>query len=116
MCKILPKTQGENDLATCYNAYFSFPVIYTINNIKAKKKVLWIHGESSYYKALVVRYKNYYKMYEYIFGVYIECINDFIKMFPENKGKRSIFYNRIYYKDIERLGTEYNKLDKELME
>lgn len=48
--KTLPILDDEYDLAICYNAHFSFPVIYTINNIKAKKKLLWVHGESSYYK------------------------------------------------------------------
>lgn len=104
--KTLPILDDEYDLAICYNAHFSFPVIYTINNIKAKKKLLWVHGESSYYKELVNRYKKYYRKYDHIFAVSQHSASDFIKLFPENKNKISVFYNSIYDKNIQQKSLE----------
>lgn len=93
------------DLPICYNAHFSFSVIYTINNIKDKNKFLWFHGESSYYKELVMRYKKY----DLIFAVSKDSANDFIKLFPENKNKTSVLYNGIHDKDI-----QYKSLENEV--
>ncbi len=105
--KTLPMLDEEYDLAICYNAHFSFPVIYTINNIKAKNKLMWVHTESGYYKDLVYRYKKYYDKYDHIFAVSKDSANDFIKLFPEIKNKISVFYNSIYDKDIQLKSLEY---------
>ncbi|CAM2076853.1 MAG: Capsular polysaccharide biosynthsis protein [uncultured Clostridium sp.] len=93
--KVLGILEGEYDLAIADHVPASFPVMYVINNINAKRKVAWIHSDVSYYKNEIDLYKDYYNHYYKIFAVSLETANKFKSMYPDLSEKVEVFYNII---------------------
>ena len=91
--KMLPILETEYDLAIAYHTPASFPVVYVMNNIKAKNKVAWIHSDVSQYERELRPYKDFYQKYDKIFCVSKYAMNKFIEMYPNLKEKTSVFYN-----------------------
>ena len=83
----------EYDLAIAYHTPASFPVVYLMNNIKAKIKAAWIHSDVSQYERELHPYKDLYQKYDKIFCVSKYAMDKFIEMFPNLKEKTSVFYN-----------------------
>lgn len=92
--KLLPKLEVKYDLAISYFNPTSFPVIYTIDNIKAEKKVMWIHSDVNIYND-INEFKDYFMKYDYIYNASRTGVEKFIKKFPELKEKTEVFYNII---------------------
>ncbi|WHZ55732.1 hypothetical protein [Metabacillus hrfriensis] len=90
----------EFDLAIAYHTPASFPVVYVMNNIKAKTKVAWIHSDVSQYKRELIPYSKYYEKYDKIFCVSIFAMNKFVEMYPNLKEKTDVFY---YIHDKEKI-------------
>lgn len=93
--KILPILDKDFDLAVAYHTPASFPVVYVMNNIKAKTKAAWIHSDVSQYKRELIPYRKYYERYDKIFCVSKYAKNKFIEMFPDLSEKTDVFYNII---------------------
>ncbi|PHA03085.1 glycosyltransferase [Bacillus pseudomycoides] len=91
--KMLPVVETEYDLAVAYHTPASFPVVYVMNNIKAKAKVAWIHSDISQYERELQPYKDFYQKYDRIFCVSKFALNKFVEVYPNLKEKTSIFYN-----------------------
>ena len=91
--KMLPILETEYDLAIAYHTPASFPVVYVMNNIKAKNKVAWIHSDVSQYERELKPYKDFYEKYDKIFCVSKYAMNKFIEMYPNLKERTSVFYN-----------------------
>lgn len=102
---ILPKLNTEYDLAISYYNPTSFPVIYTIKNLKAKKKIMWIHSDINTYQD-INNYKNIYEKYNKIFNVSNEGAKEFVKKFPDLKDKVDVFYNLIDQNGLQSLGKQ----------
>ena len=97
-CKIIPNIDEEYDLAISYGFPLQFQDWYTINNIKAKKKVVWVHSDVS--KLLkdspLKYYENMYIKYDKIFCVSNECKKKFAEKFTNIQTDRiEVFYNII---------------------
>jgi glycosyltransferase involved in cell wall biosynthesis len=103
--KLLPTLKKEFDLAIAFHIPASLPVIYAINNIKAKNKVAWIHNDVSetQYRKTVPLYEKFYKNYDKIFCVSQNARNNFDKMFPNLKEKTSVFYTILDEKKIKEM-------------
>lgn len=91
--KMLPIAETEYDLAIAYHTPASFPVVYVMNNIKAKVKAAWIHSDISQYERELQPYKDFYQRYDRIFRVSKFAMNKFVEVYPDLKGKVSVFYN-----------------------
>lgn len=91
--KILPKIETEFDLAIAYHTPASFPVIYVIDHLHAKKKAAWIHADVSVYTEELKPYDKFYEKYDRIFCVSEYAKNEFLEMYPGLKSKTSVFYN-----------------------
>lgn len=91
--KMLPKIDCEYDLAIAYHTPASFPVVYVMNNIKAKTKVAWIHSDVSEYKKELKPYSKYYERYDKIFCVSEFAKNKFNELYPSLSKKTNVFYN-----------------------
>ena len=91
--KMLPKEKPEYDLAIAYYIPTSLSVVYVMNNLKAKKKVAWIHGDVTEYSQSLPKYKEFYEKYHHIFGVSRYTVRKFGEIFPHLKEKTSLFYN-----------------------
>ncbi|WP_434794211.1 UDP-N-acetylglucosamine--peptide N-acetylglucosaminyltransferase GtfA subunit [Terrisporobacter petrolearius] len=107
----LPKIEKIYDLAISYHAPNTIPVFYTINNIDASKKILWLHGDIITNNATCELVYNYYNEYDKIFGVseYIkETLN---KQFPKLYSKADVFYNFVDEENLKKLsykGDSFN--------
>ncbi len=104
--KMLPIIDKEFDLAIAYHTPASFPVVYVMNNIKAKTKAVWIHSDVSEYKRELLPYSKYYERYDKIFCVSRYAKNKFIEMYPKLKGKTEIFYNILDREKLELLSLQ----------
>lgn len=84
-----PKT--EYDLAI---SYMNGPTnYYVIDKIRAKRKVLWIHNE---FEKLGVNYeyeKRYYEKADKIITISQECVDSFVRIYPEMREKIMVLEN-----------------------
>lgn len=103
--KTLPIVEDEYDLAISYYNPTSFTIAYTIDNVRANKKVMWIHNDVNLYND-IYEYNEYYKKYDYIYNVSKSGANKFINKFPELKEKVSVFYNIIDQEMIEKKSND----------
>lgn len=108
--RILPKVNNEYDLAISYYNPTSFPVIYTMNNIIAEKKVMWIHSDVNIYKD-ISEYKNIYKKYDKIYNVSKEGSHIFINKFPYLANKVETFFNLIDQDEIQKKSIQGESFD-----
>jgi glycosyltransferase involved in cell wall biosynthesis len=99
--KMGPREETEYDLAVAYHVPASFPVVYVMNNLKAKTKVAWIHSDVSVYKKDLEVYSPFYSKYNHIFCVSKSARDRFVGMYPELEDKTSVFYNIIDSKKLE---------------
>ncbi|ETI67547.1 glycosyltransferase [Neobacillus vireti] len=99
--KMITMTNSDYDLAIAYHVPASFPVVFVINNIKAKSKVAWIHSDVSWFINFLKPYKEYYEKYDKIFCVSKYAMEKFNEHFPNLKKKTSVFYNLIDLKQME---------------
>lgn len=95
----VPILDEEYDLAISYYNPTSYTIAYVINNVKAKKKVMWIHNDVNLYKD-ILDYRKYYEKYNYIFNVSKVGAEEFLRIFPSLKNKVGVFYNIIDEKTI----------------
>lgn len=103
---MLPIEREKYDIAISYYIPASLPVIYVINNINAKKKVAWLHGDVTEYKNSLPKYKKVYEKYNYIFGVSNYVVLKFLGFFPHLRSKTSLFYNIINTNNIKSLALK----------
>jgi glycosyltransferase involved in cell wall biosynthesis len=106
--KMLPVLKSEFDLAIAFHIPASFPVIYVVKNLKAKKKIAWIHNDVSEteYRKTVPLYEKFYRCYDKIFCVSQNARNNFEEMFPSLKPITSVFYNILDEDKINLLSKE----------
>ncbi|WP_160722241.1 glycosyltransferase [Bacillus sp. USDA818B3_A] len=103
--KMIPVLNSEYDLAISYHIPTSFPVVFVVNNIKAKKKFAWIHSDVSAMIEKMELYKNYFEKYDKIFCVSEFAKNKFIDLLPQLKAKTSVFYNILDGKNMEEMAV-----------
>lgn len=101
--KLVEEQNEEYDLAIADHVPASLPVIYVVNNLKAKKRAAWIHSDVSRYKEQLDRYISYYKKYDRIFSVSKEAMEKLKSMYPEISNKVDVFYNIISKEELHEL-------------
>lgn len=106
------KTNKEYDTAISYSGYYPF-IDYYIKNVKANKKLIWVHTDLStfddkfIYKLRYVFTKNKYKYFDNIICVSDSVKDSFIKMLPKYKDKVLVQWNIV---DINKNNYKYPKL------
>lgn len=93
--RIFPMVEKEYDMAIAYHAPNTIPVFYVIHNLKAKKKVMWLHGDVETNHMTGDFAKSYYQHYDKFFAVSKQLKEIFIKHFPELSHRCEVFYNII---------------------
>ncbi|MBP3951510.1 glycosyltransferase [Bacillus suaedae] len=93
LSKMLPTLQTEYDIAIAYHTPASFPVVYVMDNIKAKVKAAWIHSDVTQYKTELVPYKSYYEKYDKVYCVSKYAEERFVHLYPTLTSKTKVFYN-----------------------
>ena len=109
--KIVPKIDEEFDIAIAYHVPASMPVVYVINNLKAKKKLAWIHSDISVYEEELIRYEEYYHKFDKIYCVSKFAKNKFIDKYQKLKDKVDVFYNIIDKSELYNLSNNYNAFE-----
>lgn len=99
-CRILPNHNETFDLAISYHNPISVATIYTIDKIKASKKVMWIHTDIKEYINEADYLKKYYYKYDKIFSVSQGGRESFSEKYPKLKEKIEVFYNRVVKEEI----------------
>lgn len=91
----LPKLEGEYDLAISYSTPCAFPDWYTVQNVKAKKKLVWVHSDISKFSKIINSpiCNKMYSRYDKIFCVSQDSSQSFKNVFPNLSDKVSVFYN-----------------------
>jgi glycosyltransferase involved in cell wall biosynthesis len=98
--KMIPVLESEYDLAIAYYHPVSFPVVFVLKNIKAKSKIAWIHADVSQFVKQLKPYKKLYEKYDKIFCVSEHAMKRFNELYPNLKGKTSVFYNILDKKEM----------------
>ncbi|WP_158595138.1 glycosyltransferase [Oceanobacillus piezotolerans] len=105
--RMAPKDNTVYDLAIAYHSPLNFPTIYVMNNIKSKKKVLWIHCDASYYeKSLRKIGERFYAKFDKIFCVSDFSVRKFVEIFPILEEKTCTFNNVVVEKKMAILSQE----------
>ena len=110
LTEFLPILDCEYDVAIAYHAPGTLPVHYVLRNIKAKKKILWIHGDVEKTKTIGENYRKIYNQYDRIICVSKGAERVFLKHFPETKQKCLTVPNVI---DTECIDSAISKLNDE---
>ncbi len=90
---ILNPIEKEYDIAIAYHAPNTVPIFFVIDKIKAKKKVLWLHGDLETNGGSVPEAIQYYEKYNQVFAVSKDVYSSFIKNCPNMKDRTLLFYN-----------------------
>ena len=108
LSKIIDKPQEIYDLVISYHAPATFPVIYSIDFIKSRKSILWIHGDTSACKKELENYIEYYNKYDKIFCISNSIKNKLLEEYPFLESKTEVFYNIIDEDDVNKQSTMYD--------
>lgn len=107
----LPKIEKIYDLAISYHAPNTIPVFYTINNINANKKILWLHGDIITNNATCELVYDYYNEYDKIFGVSEYIKENLNKQFSKLSSKTDVFYNFVDEENLKKLSYKGDSFD-----
>ena len=102
LAKILPRENEIFDLAIAYHVPASFPVVYVVEHLKAKKKVAWIHSDVEVYKRYLSNYIDYYGKFDKIYCVSEYGKTKFDKQYPNLSEKTEVIHNIINYKQLDK--------------
>ena len=94
------------DLAIAYDGASAYGVFYTIEKVKAKKKILWIHDDIRKRNATSKIFFKYYNAYDKIIAVSQDSKNILIDTFPELRNKVEVQYNYVNYEEIRNKALE----------
>lgn len=95
LSQIYPKLSESFDLAISYSQPVSLSNYYVINNIVAKKKVMFIHNDVAEIDVNPALSENLYKKYDHFFAVSLHAKNSFLSYFPYLNNRVSVLYNPI---------------------
>lgn len=108
LAKILPRQDDIYDVAIAYHVPASFPVVYVIEYLKAKKKIAWIHSDIEIYKEEMKNYESYYNSFNKIYCVSKHGMNKFKNQYHNLKNKTEVFYNIVNREEICLLANKEN--------
>lgn len=107
--KNIPKLNERYDLAIAYiNGIATY---YTIDKVNADKKIVWIHNE---FEKMGYNYqfeKKYYEKSDRVVTISQECVDSFLRVYPEYKNKTSVIENISSETAIKNLAKEVPKDD-----
>lgn len=99
--KLLKPVEKSYDIAISYHAPNTIPVFFTIDGIKAKKKILWLHGDLNANEGLTNIARKYHIKFDRVFAVSQAALESFVKIHPDRAGCADIFYNFVDIKGIQ---------------
>lgn len=107
----IPKCKEEYDVAISFEGPMELIDSYVAYNIKAKKKIAWVHFDVSKYKINNKLYKNLYNIFNKIFVVSNEAKIKLEETIPIDKEKSEVFLNIISKELILEMANEDIEFD-----
>lgn len=92
------------------------PIYYCVDNVKAKKKIGFIHND---YDKLALNYtgdREYFKYLDKLITVSPECVEVLKNRFPEYSNKVDIMYNIVSSEVINKMAAENIDIEKNIIE
>ena len=90
----------EFDCAIAYHGMSGNQMNRLLANVKAKKKIAWIHGDHSFERKHLKDAEWLYNRFDHIFCVSGVTKEKYLKDFPSLKDKTDIYYNHMPVNDI----------------
>jgi len=109
--KKYPRLQPEYDLAIAYAGPSDFITYFTVNKIKALKKIQWIHFDISKLKINKKFGDKYYDFFSEILCVSHSSADNMRKKYPRFKEKINVFENIILKDEIYKLVDKGDSYD-----
>lgn len=83
----------EYDVAISYHAPNTVPVFFVMDKMKARKKILWLHGDLDTNAGETELLKKYHEQYDQIFAVSKTVWESYVKYHPSKREQTHLFYN-----------------------
>lgn len=99
-CSCMPIVEKEYDYVISYHAPDAVPFFYAVKNIKAKKRIMWLHFDVEKTNAVNSLAKKYFEKYDRIFSVCQHAKDMFDKNYPELADRSFVFYNLVDVESI----------------
>lgn len=100
------------DCAVAFKALSPFNTIFVAEHIKARKRILWVHGRTVLKPENFKIYEKIYQKFDHIFCVSQGTQKEFNINFQTCASKTSVFYNIIDIDDIVKKAEEYTAMDQ----
>jgi len=92
--------QGSYDLAICFHSHAALMINYVAEKIKAKEKILWIHGDFYTTKFPIKVFQKYLSSYYKFVSVSDRVGREFVQIMPEMTGKQITAHNIVDIEEI----------------
>lgn len=89
----IPEDAEEYDTAICFHIHMPVLIRYTLEKIKATRKIAWVHNDFASAGFDITRYHGYLAQYNHIFCVSEQLENEFNSLLPDLKDKTSVAHN-----------------------
>ena len=102
----------EYDIAIAYHAPNTIPVFFVIDKVRAKKKILWLHGtmeENGGKEPVLFRY---HERFDQVVCVSKAVYDSFVRLHPAMAGKTLLRYNLIDHGMIRQMAQEGKRFPK----
>ena len=93
--KLYMPQKKKYDIAIAYHAPNTMPVYYTIDNIIAENKILWLHGDLKTNDGTNRYVYSYHQKYDRVYAVSQDVKDSFVKLHPEKQNSVELFYNYV---------------------
>lgn len=111
--KIYSPLSEEYDIAISYHAPNTIPVFYVSDKVKARKKILWLHGtmeENGGKEQVLFRY---HEKYDQVVCVSKTVYDSFVRLHPTMTKETLLHYNLIHAETIREMAQVGKKFPKE---
>lgn len=89
--KYIPSLEKEYDVALAYmNGIVTY---YTMDKVKARKKAVWIHNEFEKMGYSAEFHRNYYARADKVVTISQDCVDSFLRVYPEYRDKTIVLEN-----------------------
>ncbi len=105
------KNSKKYDVVISYDGPLGFSTFYSLYNLKANKKKIWIHGNIIQDHVPKKIIKRYYSQFDEMIFVSKMIRDEFLSYYPEYESKSRVYYNHIEKEKIQELAVQ-EKIDR----
>lgn len=103
----------EYDVAISYHAPNTVPVFFVKDKMKARKKILWLHGDLDTNAGETKLLRKYHGQYDQVFAVSKNVWESYVKYHPSKREETHLFYNFVDVEGIRQKAEAGPKFQKD---